>query len=474
VVGTTIGNYVVRRKIGQGGMGAVYLAEHPRIGRQVAIKVLLPEVSRKPDVVQRFFTEARASSEIRNEHIIDILDFGELPDGTSYIIMEWLDGRSLRDLIAAGPLELGRALHIARGIGRALAAAHARGIVHRDLKPDNIFLIRRGGDPDFVKVLDFGIAKLMQPGAGDEHHLTKTGALIGTPSYMSPEQCRGQPVDHRTDIYALGVILYQMLSGRLPFVAHALGELLLAHMTQQPPPLHGLPPRVDEAILRALEKDPAKRFQHVEAMVAQLGESSPPNPVVPAAPSPGALVWAGAPTLARAPSSDTLGAAAGEAAPSTVASGRRKPLLLVASAALLLAGGAGLLLFRQQSPKPAPPPPRSVALAPPATVANPATIPPATARVSIRATPPSAQLLLDDAPVPNPFTGQFPRGDLRHRLVVKAPGYRSEARWIAFDADRDLDIALVKGAGGAATTDTKSPPIYKGTKGKLITEFPEN
>src|SRR5678815_4694471 len=207
-------------------MGAVYLAEHPRIHRQVAIKVLLPEVSRKADVVQRFFTEARSSSEIHNEHIIDILDYGELPDGTSYLIMEWLDGKSLREVLKqVGKLPIPRGLHITKGVAQALAAAHARGIVHRDLKPDNIFLIPRGEDPDFVKVLDFGIAKLMQHFEGGDNEIkTQTGALIGTPSYMSPEQCRGQPVDQRTDVYALGVVMYQLFTGRLPFPAEGLGE----------------------------------------------------------------------------------------------------------------------------------------------------------------------------------------------------------------------------------------------------------
>src|SRR5262249_3323695 len=156
-----------------------------------------------------------------------------------------------------GRLPLGRAIHIARQIARALAAAHARGIVHRDLKPDNVFLVRRNEDPDFVKVLDFGIAKLMQKAPIENEVKTQTGALIGSAAYMSPEQCRGQPVDQRTDIYALGVIVHQMLSGKLPFIAEGLGELLLAHMTKAPPPLReidpSIPPAVEQAVLRALD-----------------------------------------------------------------------------------------------------------------------------------------------------------------------------------------------------------------------------
>ncbi len=276
LIGRTIGNYVVRKNVGQGGMGAVYLAEHPRIGRQVAIKVLLPELSKNPQVVQRFFTEAKSSSEIRNQHIIDILDFGELPDGLSYIIMEWLEGQSLRDALRQGKFDIDRAVHVAIiGIGQALTAAHARGIVHRDLKPDNIFLIPRGEDIDFVKVLDFGIAKLMQQEESAHEIKTQTGALIGTPAYMSPEQCRGQAVDQRTDIYALGVIMYNMFTGKQPFIAEGLGELLLAHMTQVPTKVRQIDPQIPEvleqSVARALEKNPEDRYQRIEELLVELG-----------------------------------------------------------------------------------------------------------------------------------------------------------------------------------------------------------
>jgi serine/threonine-protein kinase len=274
VLGRSIHNYVVKQKIGEGGMGAVYLAEHPKIGRRVAIKVLLPQLSKDPQLLSRFFNEARAATEIHNEHIVDIIDFGELDDGGSYIIMEWLEGRSLTDALAQdGRFALPRAVHVARGIARALAAAHARGIVHRDLKPDNIYLVRHGDDPDFAKVLDFGIAKLM---LNQSDFKTQTGAIMGTPYYMSPEQCNGAAVDQRTDIYALGVILFQMMTGRLPFQQQTLGELLVAHLTQAPPkPTQfepTMPIAVENAILQALEKDPAKRFASVDALLKSFAD----------------------------------------------------------------------------------------------------------------------------------------------------------------------------------------------------------
>ncbi|HEY2745731.1 MAG TPA: serine/threonine-protein kinase [Polyangia bacterium] len=299
MLGRTVGNYVVERKIGEGGMGAVYLARHPRIGKEVAVKVLLPAMSRDPELVQRFFVEAKAAAEIKDAHIVDVLDFGELDDGSSYIVMEWLEGRSLAELLGAETrLPLSRAQKIARGIGRALSAAHARGIVHRDLKPDNIFLVRHDDDHDFVKVLDFGIAKLMD---GTDVK-TRAGAILGTPYYMSPEQCQGRSVDTRADVYSLGVILYQMVTGRLPFEGQSLGELLMAHLSRAPPRPRtfepSLPPAAEEALLQALAKDPEERFARVEALVtAFCGDTVAEAATAPVVAAP--VVAAPAPNLGR-------------------------------------------------------------------------------------------------------------------------------------------------------------------------------
>src|ERR1700690_2325398 len=213
LIGQTVGNYLVTQKLGEGGMGSVYLAEHPGIGKKVALKVLHNEFSANREVAERFFHEAKAVNAIGHPNIVDIVDYGMLQAGASghdqlvYFIMEYLAGGTLSDLIRAeAPLPPERALMIALQVADALAASHKCGIVHRDLKPDNIILISRGRERDFVKLLDFGIAKLTGHAQGS--HRTRTGIVLGTPAYMSPEQCEGRAnVDHRTDVYALGICL---------------------------------------------------------------------------------------------------------------------------------------------------------------------------------------------------------------------------------------------------------------------------
>jgi serine/threonine protein kinase len=292
VIGQNVGNYRIVGKIGEGGMGAVYRAEHALIGKRAAVKVLLPDLSRNPELVQRFFNEARTATSIHDPGIVEVFDYGHHTDGSAYIVMEMLDGEPLAARLARGRLHPAQAVRLMRQVARALAAAHGRGIIHRDLKPDNIHIVP---DPEVTggertKILDFGIAKLAD---GHEGVRTRTGAVIGTPIYMSPEQCRGNvAVDHRADLYALGVIFFEMLCGRPPFASTGLGELFAEHMFNPPPPPRSIepaiPPPVEALVLRLLAKDPNARFQRAEELVGALDllEGKSPVPVPPPQPPP--------------------------------------------------------------------------------------------------------------------------------------------------------------------------------------------
>ena len=258
-------------------MGAVYLAEHPEIGRRVAVKVLRPELIRDPSLLTRFLNEARAANAIRHPNIIEVLDSGTTVDGVPYLVMELLEGEALSARIRrVGQVSLRDALEFSYQAASALAAAHSKGIVHRDLKPDNLFLVPVPSDPtrEMIKVLDFGIAKLqtLPTGAGMQ---TRTGTLMGTPVYMSPEQCLGtKTVDHRSDLYALGIIMFEMLAGRPPFISDGFGELVNMHLNVRPPSLHeanpAVTPQVELLILKALEKAPEARQRSATELQADI------------------------------------------------------------------------------------------------------------------------------------------------------------------------------------------------------------
>jgi serine/threonine-protein kinase len=276
-IGQSVGNYDVTAKLGEGGMGVVYLAQHPVIGRKAALKAIHPEFARSPEVVSRFVTEAKVVNQIGHEHIVDITDFGTTPAGDFYFIMEYLEGRSLAEHIQQeAPFPPARALWIARQVAEALQASHEHGVIHRDLKPDNIILVKHGSDAEFVKVLDFGLAKMMGEGRTSPR-TTRAGLVVGTPYYMAPEQCEGNvDIDHRADVYALGVLLFEMLTGKVPFGGSGFGEVMLKHMTMPAPAARSvvpeLPPELDSILFRALAKNPAQRFQSMAELGAALAD----------------------------------------------------------------------------------------------------------------------------------------------------------------------------------------------------------
>jgi len=258
--GSPVGEYEIQDQIGEGAMGTVYSALHPLIGKMVAVKVLKPELCSNQASVDRFVQEAQSVNRIGHPNIVDVFSLGELPDGRAYFAMEWLRGEDLKARIARGPVTVADTCDILDGVVRALAAAHAKDIVHRDLKPDNIYLHQVDGGPRMVKLLDFGIAKLMR--AQMKIEKTQTGNMLGTPRYISPEQARGIDVDHRSDIYSLGVIAYEMLAGRPPFQGETAMDLVVKHLSEPAPPLSQLvrvPKLLEQCVMRMLEKDPQAR-----------------------------------------------------------------------------------------------------------------------------------------------------------------------------------------------------------------------
>lgn len=277
MLGERVGQYQVTGKLGEGGMGAVYLAQHTLIGRPAAIKVLKAEFTHRPEVVERFFNEARAASAIRHPGIVEIYDFGYHVDDSAYIVMEHLEGESLEArLRRLRRIPVDRALNLVRQVASGLAAAHDQEIIHRDLKPDNIFVV---ADPDIpggerTKILDFGIAKLASQGRPGSYK-TSTGTVMGTPAYMAPEQCKGAGrVDRRADLYALGCILFEMLCGRPPFEAEGGGEVMAQHIYAAPPsPLAfdpTIPAAVDALIQRLLAKEADQRHQSAREVIAAI------------------------------------------------------------------------------------------------------------------------------------------------------------------------------------------------------------
>lgn len=336
-IGKFAGSYRLLRRLGQGGMGAVYLAEHPTLKKRAAVKLLHAEYAQKSIVIERFFAEARAVSQIGHQHIVEILDFGVIDDlRLPFMLMEFLDGRSLQEVLRTKKqLSCEEAVAIVQQLLSALGAAHRKNVIHRDLKPDNILLITRDNNDKFVKLLDFGVAKLLD--SRQSSGITLAGSLVGTPQYMPPEQAQGSAgeIDARTDLYAVGVILFELLCGRLPFVESNFGDLVIAHITKPPPSPRGLNPAIspalEAAILKALQKSPADRFASAEAMSDALRAATAPHEaarVRPVAVEP-------APTASGEPFTDQS---------TTLSGGVGELLSPRKSSRLALVGGLGLAL----------------------------------------------------------------------------------------------------------------------------------
>jgi eukaryotic-like serine/threonine-protein kinase len=449
-IGVTIdGRYKVESVLGEGGMGVVYAGRHKVIDKRVAIKVLRGDLSRDKEMTDRFLTEARAASSIGHPNIVDVSDFGTLPDGSAYFVMEFLEGKSLAAVTGEQtPMPTKRLLHIGRQVADALEAAHQKGIIHRDLKPDNIFLGARGSEKDFVKILDFGIAKVATSGT----KLTRAGTVFGTPHYMSPEQAAGAPVDHRTDIYALGVMLYEMAAGKVPFDADNYMGILTQHMYKAPVPIRALmppvgedvPPGLEAIILKALSKKPEQRYSSMADIaedLERLEKGEMPKAVTEMIARSGAFnVPADYFNSAKSGMSDVV--------PATPASGRPKWPLFAGIAGVVAAVAIVAAIFSTGSRSSAQTAP-SAAAAPPRTEA-PAVVPvvepvvkPAGKPVVVLAVPLDAEVFRDGENLGKvPVTVAVPDGQMVS-VEVRHEGYASMP--LTLDGSRPREEAkLVK------------------------------
>ena len=468
--GDKVGEYEVSGKLGQGAFGTVFQAVHPVIGKEVAIKVLARRFSVDPEMVSRFIAEARAVNQIRHRHIIDIFSFGKLDDGRQYYVMEYLDGEPLDALVDREKvIPIGNALSILRAIAKALDAAHSKGVAHRDLKAENVFL---GRDPDggvFPKLLDFGIAKLM----GTEEalkHKTRTGAPIGTPYYMSPEQCRGKDVDHRTDIYAFGVLTYLMLTGVYPFDADDYMSILMKQITEQPSAPSTLnaelTPGIDDAIAWMMRKDPADRppdlrtaMRALEQAASAAGLASTPTQSWEVASSPALRPYETQPVGIATATPHPTGVARGVATPTgeLPPPARRSRLPMFAIGAVLAAAvGVVVVLATRGSDdgakKPPPPPVTERATQPPPApppVKQPEVVkpeePPQTVIITITGVPEGTEVFAGGMTVgaaPGPV--QLPRVAEGMVLTFKADGYLPLSTTVVPDHDQTLPVKLKK------------------------------
>ena len=465
-----VGEYQIEGKLGEGGFGAVYRSVHPVIGKPAAIKVLSPQFSGDPEMVSRFIAEARAVNQIRHRNIIDIFSFGTLEDGRSYYVMELLEGMTLDEYLKRKVrLSPAEAIPVLRQIARALDAAHAHGIAHRDLKPENIFLTFDDDGLPFPKLLDFGIAKLL--GDTGAAHKTRTGVPIGTPYYMSPEQCRGINVDHRTDIYSFGVLAFELLTGRLPFNGESVMDVMLKQATAVPPLATSfcadLPQGIDEPLNRMLHKDPDKRPASVglalETLASGAGLPSAPR----SAEQEAMQAVTGTPKLtpsdlkALSEAGTLMGPPPGLAMDASRRGTGRSRLAIGVGAAILVAAGsvAAVVTMRPSagSPSAAGLSSSAVVVASPDSAPLPSAAPSAAAKApeqadvafTVKSVPDGVEVWSGDEKLgtaPGPV--RLPKGTDKLKLTFKAKGYKSSDLDVTPTADGTLSVTLTRVAAG--------------------------
>ncbi len=493
-IGSTIdGRYLIEAKLGEGGMGVVYAARHVIIDKRVAIKVLKKEAQEEETAAQRFIQEAKSASKIGHVNIVDITDFGVLPDGSAYFVMEFLEGQTLGQAIAEGPLAARRVVSVAAQIARGLNAAHGKGIIHRDLKPENIFLLERDGESDVVKIVDFGIAKVQSGLNGPSgQRLTQIGMVLGTPEYMSPEQATGKETDHRVDEYALGCMMYEMMTGEVPFRGDTSAGTLTKHVFDQvvPPsrkrPDLAISPALEAVVMKTLAKKPDERYPGMKELLEALD-------------AVGGAIESGrdgerAQAIREQRSRPTIPPSATQMELAQLPRKRGGAIAVVVGGVVVVAGIVGWVAFRHKG-EAAPPPLVARELAPaqadPPPPPAPRAAPPAAApsvKFTLRSNPSGADVFVGPELVGHtPLVWQHAPDADPVTFTFRLAGYKDAARALVPDENRDVEVPLARshdahgsshhgapakaGAQRPASDALRAPPPKPKQQGELRDPF---